>query len=405
MLQVLKRFSTLRDHLFKLDDREPLNRLALVVIIALDIFILTVLFNGLADHTRQLTSPDEYVPYECRTIYVDNNWTEVARLDALQPLVVSGYENISYRYKGVLEGADTSIMHPTCSTLYRMIVTIADDAPLQELFVERKQLQNELAQLNSALERSRDSYNTSLLEDIAGQRGAEEQLTTIGTTSRSLSQQQEEIAKRLGEIDSRVNGHPLVATLWQAIGPDSSARATLLADYKHYQLTYALKKLLWQLLFLLPLFFIFYFWSVQSVRRQRSIQTLIASHLLVVSTIPILLKLIELVVDLIPHYFFQQLFELLEHLHLIALWHYLVIFATIAVALFLIYLIQKKVFNLHRTLQRRLMKGDCRGCGLRLPPASDYCPFCGDEQNHPCPACHASTPRSGDFCIHCGGKI
>ena len=43
-------------------DHQPLSRAALVVIVFLDLFILTSIFDGLADHTAQLAGPDQRVP-------------------------------------------------------------------------------------------------------------------------------------------------------------------------------------------------------------------------------------------------------------------------------------------------------------------------------------------------------
>ena len=396
--------SALRDHLFKLDDREPLSKLSLAVIIALDIFILIVLFNGLSEHTEQLTAPYEYVPYECRAVYIDNDWTETSRLDKLQPLVLSGYENISYRNEGYLERADTQIMHPTCAALYRTIKAIADNDELKSLFVKRQLLETQRRDIVLELSKNRSTYNTSLLEDIAKKRTDDEPLDDISSRSKGLSDAQNTVEREIASIDSTLNAAPLIASLWQTISQDTKTREALIADYKRYQYWYAVKKLLWQMLFILPIFFAFYFWSSHSVRKQHSIQTLIATHLLVVSAIPIVLKVIELLLDLIPHHFFKKLFELLEKMHLIAIWHYFIIIATVAASLLLIYLVQKKLFNQHRTYQRRLTKGECYACGLKLPPNADYCPFCGESQLKSCSTCHGTTPAQADFCIRCGSK-
>jgi hypothetical protein len=394
--------STLRGHLYLLGEREPLSKLSLVVIIALDLFILTVLFEGLADHTRQLTSPDEYLPYSCKRAFIDQEWLETNRLGELQPLVLSAQEGLSYGYEGELQRARPHLMHPTCSDFYRQLRAIEQEALLQQLFVQRKQLETQRGKLNQAHSRSREAYDTSLLESIAGQRG--EGLDSLATASRRLSLELDAVTQQLGLLDQQLDSHPLLVALWHTLASDEERRRALMTDHRAFQYWYALKKLAWQMLFILPLFFLFYLWSARSVKRERRIQTLIASHLLVVSAIPILLKTIELVLDLIPHHFLQNLFKILESLHLLALWHYLVIMASIAAALLLISLIQKKLFNLQRTHQRRLIKGACHQCALKLPPAADHCPFCGAPQQKLCHACHQPTPLSAAFCTRCGAR-
>ncbi|MEZ4565985.1 MAG: hypothetical protein R2860_03140 [Desulfobacterales bacterium] len=73
---IRNRLATFKNRLFRIHDKEPLSKLSLCVIIALDVFILFMVFSGLNDHTRQLTAPQEYVPYECREVFIQQNWTE-----------------------------------------------------------------------------------------------------------------------------------------------------------------------------------------------------------------------------------------------------------------------------------------------------------------------------------------
>ena len=159
---------------------------------------------------------------------------------------------------------------------------------------------------------------------------------------------------------------------------------------------------MWQLLFMLPLFFIFFFWHSRNVKRNNKIQLLISSHLLVVASIPIVLKIINLVLELIPKHFFKEVFKILEQFHIIALWHYVVILVSIFAVILFIYLIQKKFFNKKRLYQKRLMKGSCYLCGKVLPQKSEICPFCGTNQLRKCPNCNADTYVAGEYCVNCG---
>lgn len=404
MKWIASKLSNLRDHLFKLENREPLNKLSLIIIIALDAFVLIVLFNGLSQHTEQLTSPYEYVPFDCRSIYIDNEWTSTNRLDKLQPLVLSEYKNISYRHEGSLKEADTEIMHPTCAELYTIIRKISDNEELKALFVERDSLKTQRFTIERELSQERATYDTSLLESIAEKRDQNNELSAISTKAKRLSAAQNAIAKKLSAIDKQLNSAPLVSSLWLKTSQNPEAREKLVAEYKHYQFWYIFKKLLWQLLFMLPIFIAFYLWNSRSVKKQNTIQTLISTHLLVVAAIPIVLKIIELLLDIIPRHMLQRLFEILEELHLIAVWHYFIILAAVATTLFIIYLVQKKVFNQQRMYQRRLMKSECYSCGLKLPLNSTFCPFCGQSQMTACPNCHGTTPIKAAFCVKCGSK-
>jgi hypothetical protein len=68
-----EKLGKVKTHLTSLDD-QPLGKAALIIVLFLDIFILIAIFNGLGAHTRQLSSPDEYIPYSCREIVINRHW-------------------------------------------------------------------------------------------------------------------------------------------------------------------------------------------------------------------------------------------------------------------------------------------------------------------------------------------
>ncbi len=93
------KISAFKNRLTTVGNEEPLNKLSLVTIIILDLFILTVLFQGLDDHTQQLTSPSEYMPYTVRQVFIEQTWTPATRISKLQDLILSDRNNYSYRYR------------------------------------------------------------------------------------------------------------------------------------------------------------------------------------------------------------------------------------------------------------------------------------------------------------------
>lgn len=398
-----KHLSRFKCRLTTFGDAEPLNKLSLAVIILLDIFILSIVFEGLDDHTRQLTSPDEYMPHAARAIFIDQTWSPSERMDNLQTIVLTDRKHYSYNSVSLFEKEKLERMHPLYRAFSEKTKALTQDAALQKRFIQREQKIRERNKLTQSQRKTKQAYDTQLLEKIARVESSDPALA-LASRSKNLTKKIDQLTREINQIEREIDPHPGVQEIWAMTAPDSQIRQKMVTDFRRYEYQYKFKEFGWQLLFLIPLFGVFYIWSTKSSKKSARIQSLISSHMLVIASIPILLKLIELVVDLIPKHFFKALFKILKNLHLIAVWHYLVIFAAVLIGILLIVLIQKKVFNREKIMQKRLSKGDCSHCGKHLPHGSIACPFCGAKQMAPCPNCHQSTPTAGSYCIHCGKK-
>lgn len=402
MKKLKSKLAAFKIRLTSASSEEPLNKLSLTAIIILDMIILNILFIGLNDHTGQLTAEHEYMPPAAQEIFIRQSWTPANRIANIQPLILAERNNIRYRYESPFDEDLIRRMHPTAQPFFRQVKDLSEDTALRALFLRRQKTVEERSRIERAFDEAKQSYDTQLLENIAN-------ASRPGVDAASVTAQQysEKISRLTGEIrslETDINAHPGIAQLWTVVSPGDSERDRIVEDYKRFQFWFPLKELLWQLLFLLPIFGIFYWWNGRSIRKDNPLQTLISSHLLVIASLPIILKVIELVIDLIPKHFFRNLFKFLKSLHLMALWHYFLIFVIITIGIALVCLIQRKVFNRQNVMQKRLMKGACTACGKRLPPGAGFCPFCGTGQLDECPACRRKTPCGGSCCIHCGTK-
>lgn len=390
----------IRQRLTRLDD-QPLGRAALVVVIFLDLFILSSIFSGLDAHTRQLATPDETIPPLCQAIVIDQGWNAGNRLDRLARLVM---DHQTRRFDLDADGGtDPARLHPLCRPVIEGFEAIRDDAGLAGSLGELVRLGHEADDLRARLERMKGAYDTRLLEKIAGEPPA-------GVPAEAMRKDMAEQTAGLEAIAARD------ATLRQALQEDTKVRRFLdrldgigeaerqglAEELRRLNFWFPAKRLGMEMLFLLPLLAAFYFWNSRSIAGHRPYQVLVSAHLLAVTMIPVLAKIARLVYDIIPHRLIRHAIELLEALNLVAIWHYLVIAAGIAVALGLIHLFQKKLFSHDRLMQRRLARGECHACGLRLPPGSHHCPACGAAQYRACSHCGQSTLVHGRYCTACG---
>ncbi|MBI9032557.1 zinc ribbon domain-containing protein [bacterium] len=399
MSLIQKRFVSFKNNLTKIKNKEPLGMLSLIVIIFLDIFVLSVLFTGLADHTKQLTSPSHYAPQTCHEVFIKQNWTPENKLDQLQELILSDYYD--RRHSPTI---DIKRMQPKCQEFYENVEKIKADPLLIKFFLQRRSLQEESNQLNRKAASRKPVTDNTLLTDIS----REEYLNkhpAISATTKAETDKLEILTSKIDKINYEIYNKQEVKNLFQVITSwDSKQRQEFIDDIEAFEQWYKYKELGWQMLFLIPLLLIFYLWNHRSLKKESGLQVLISTHLLVIIAIPIFIKIIELVLELIPKHFLKKLFQALTALHLVAIWHYILILLSVLVAIFLIYIIQKKLFNKKRLQQKRLSNSSCIECGKKLPDNVKFCPFCGKQQVETCSECKIETYICGDFCINCGDK-
>jgi hypothetical protein len=390
------RLSRIKANLTSLDNH-PLSKAALVIILFLDIFILTSIFNGLEEHTRQLPSPDDSIPYTCRDIIINRDWNPTNRIDNLSGIIIS-YSSSYYRVDEKKKSR-----HPLCATYLDLIEQIKNDKELVSAFEERSKFDREAKELQRDINNLKGAYDTSLLEAIAKQKEGQANVDKIKADLQQKTDALNTLRGRIDALELKINVHGKVRLLWDKLqGLQLAEREQLKADLRSMYFWYPVKRLGMQMVFLLPLFAVFYAWNNASIRKSRGIQVLVSSHLLVVSFIPIFFKIIETVYDIIPKKLLKKLIDLLESLKLVAIWYYLVIALAVAGALFFIYLFQKKLFSQEKLMERRIAKGQCQQCGKQLPPGSQACSFCGFVQFKSCGTCNQPTLVYGKFCKACG---
>jgi len=389
-----------KNRLIRFTEDEPLGKLSLVIVILLDMFLLSVVFVGLESHTSQLSSVNEYFPWECRQVLIENRWSNANKLDRLQVIVLNDYNNY-LRRDSFFDENKLGRMHPDCKEYFQSIKSIAENQSIKNMFINRQNLQRKFSDWRKEHKIGKDVYDTQLLEKIADNKS--QPGTSVAGSMRRISKEYEKINAEIVAISSTISNQQLVKDFFEQFGPSSSSkRDKLISDLKRYEVFYAFKEFCWQFLFLLPIFAGALFWYVRSTNKKFATQTLFSAHLLTIASIPILFKIVELVLDLIPNTFFRALFELLEKLHIMALWHYLLIVVSLLVAILLVYLIQKKFFNKQRIYEKRLIAGKCCLCGKKLPPESGHCPFCGKNQMRQCSHCQSDTFLGGSCCVNCG---
>lgn len=379
-------------------NQQPIGKSVLTIVLFLDLFILISIFDGLDDHTRQLTSPYEFIPQHCRDIVIDDDWNPKNSLIRIANIA----DNHRGSYFYLDESLENEERHPICAPISTLLGSINKDKVLSSSLSQYLNQRALIEQTRSEYERVSSAYDTLLLQTIAKQ-GQQQTAQSLEVKVEQLTNELNELVRKEAELVATLKKNANIEQLIAIVSaPSKQNREVLLDDLRRLNFWYPVKRLAMELLFLGPLILMFYFWNSRSILAGRPYQTLVSAHLLVVAFIPVIFKVLELIYDIVPKKFLGQLFELLEALHLVAIWHYVMMGAGVLGALALIYVLQKKIFSQEKIRQKRIAYSQCQECGVHLPRGNKACSTCGFKQFRQCSHCIQDTYVYGEYCRVCG---
>jgi predicted RNA-binding Zn-ribbon protein involved in translation (DUF1610 family) len=387
-------FKNIKNNMFKINNKEPLSKMSLMVILFLDVFLLINLFGGLNQHLNQLTKPNEYISSNCNNFF--NNDKKIENLE--------NYFNQKY-YKNKLDYFSTSQSLSECQKLKTEIKTLINNNELKSFFKQKENSEKEITKLNNKIESLKNSYPNLLLEKIANLDEnlsiTESKAEEIKKDLKILEEQKEKEKEKIILLTKNIKNHQNYKNFFSFINENKEKVNNADNIYKYW---YPVKRLLLEFLFLLPLLFLVYWWNQKSLKKEKNISILISAHLLFIISVPILFSILKLIWEIIPRKILQNLWNYLMQSNLILIWHYLLYFIYIAVAFLIVYLIQKKLFSYEKLVEKRISQQECFYCGKKQEKINKHCPYCGKDLLKKCSNCQELTFTETPFCRNCGKK-
>ncbi|MFN4280973.1 zinc ribbon domain-containing protein [Thermosynechococcus sp.] len=388
----------------RLVNDEPLNRVSLIVIILVDIFILINVLGGLGEIANWPLSPNEahpcYAPWQAyrQDRGSDREIRFLEQQITLDSPPQTFVEHLQESSKGRL-----GTISATCFT-YAEYQDAVNRPPHRERLKQRQEKHSQIQTLEAANARIRKEYDSTLLEQLAGQPPDQSiNLVEAAKAKATLEANNRRIAALKTEI----------AALEQAILEEADSQAFLkfLAEeatftqlenqYQRSQFWYPSLQFVLQAFFLLPLIGIALLVHRFADRRRYGLLALMSWHLLVIFLIPLVLKIFELLqVGALFEWLSNLIFDLFGRLAFLV--NYVYILLTPAVGFGIIKVAQALFLNPQRQAAGRVQKHRCVRCGKRLREGDQHCPHCGYFQWMPCPNCQQLTYRHLPYCRHCG---
>ncbi|NEZ66181.1 hypothetical protein D0962_26035 [Leptolyngbyaceae cyanobacterium CCMR0082] len=383
-------------------NNEPLNKVSLVVIILIDIFILTNVFIGLNDIGQWYMAPSEVYPcyaewdsYRDQTAEdkdfnlvrwaADENnvglkqqygWTAVDRLGEINSVC--------------LQYADTkdAIKQPSNTNRLEQL-NGKEDA---------------IATLENTNRTIRQQYDSTLLEEIAEQpRDQSINLTSAAQAKATLTENEAQITALKAEIttlkDELLSSSESAAFL--TLLNQDSAFQTIEQGYDRASFWYPSIQLAFQAIFLVPLILVAFGGYTIAQRKRYGLIALISWHLLVIFFIPLILKAFEFMQMGV---LFTAVFNIVTVLfgRLLFLVSYIYILLIPLLGFGMIKFAQRFIFNPKLQAAGRIQKSRCIKCAKKLQAHDSHCPHCGYHQHQECNHCHQPTYKYLPYCHHCG---
>ncbi|WP_338462708.1 zinc ribbon domain-containing protein [Synechococcus elongatus IITB7] len=395
-------------------NNEPLNKVSLVVIIIIDIFILSNVFSGLAEVSRwPLTASESYPCYQDWQIYQDPQLRQEKN---------QGFVLVSSAVKVGMETIDGSSPQLLLTEQYKQLQSdrLGEVAPLCWQYAERYDKISKanysnlltsiderrvgISRLEDQNRKIREQYDSSLLEEIAGQ-APDQAITDVSAAQarQALEANQAKIQtlrREISDFENRLLTQPTSQSFLSFLADQSRFQAVL-QGYQQAGFWYPALQLLLQILFLAPLLAIAGGIHRYAQQRGYGLLALLSWHLLVIFSLPLIFKAFELLrINLI----FDALSQVVQLLfgRLLFLVNYLYIFLIPAIGFGIIKIAQVWIFNPRLQAANRVQKSRCIKCAKRLPNQEAHCPHCGHYQYVECSHCHQLTYQYLPYCRACG---
>ncbi|MEH2291873.1 hypothetical protein [Nostoc sp.] len=386
-------------------NNEPLNKVSLIVIILIDIFILINVFTGLDDISRWYLSPNK--AYPCYSEWQDYR-TKTTKDKDYEIVRLSFQNNAKYQltfqqnYQQV-EAGHLGKVSKTCLQ-YANYKDKINNPEKQEIIKTIDQKQAKISRLEEDDRTIKAQYDSTLLEKIAGQDrqqsinqvSAEKAKQALEQNNRQISTLKQENSTLKNELLTKPESISFIAFL-----KDDNQFREVNKGYQKASFWYPSIQLAFQCLFLLPLILIALSVHKFAQGRGYGLISLISWHLLVIFFIPLIVKIFEfLQIGAI----FEFIFKIISILFggLLFLLSYIYILLIPIIGFGIIQFFQKFVFNAKLQAASRVQKSCCVNCAKKIRPLDTYCPHCGYYQYIECQNCHNLTYKHLSYCKHCG---
>jgi len=274
---------------------------------------------------------------------------------------------------------------------------LAEEKAANDYWIQALQpLQKKQALLERRIAEVRGEYDSSLLENIAGEDkrlyGEEEDVRqNFATLQLELENVQTQVA--LADLQYK-----------DLLQKTEEARKASDAEYRNKNKWRQARVFLWEALFWVPFFLLTLLWHTRSRRKDSKWEVISLSSFIAASLLA-LQSFCTLLWSWIPRELLERLWELLSATLLTRILGYYILvgLAILLFGSFIVFLI-RRMTDVARKGRKNIRQGGCPHCNYPLQLCHNYCGSCGTQMKNSCTSCKQSKYTWEAVCSHCGAK-
>ncbi len=413
-------FSKTKNTLFTFNN-EPFSKFSILFIIVLDIFLFITILTGIDSEKNMSPTISVKYPYQCKTHFNEKHktkiWNNVSRGYTYDVFPYSQYSSFHiptnggyYRSKNI-QIQDDKRTSELCAELYRKIAVFSKSKEFKTNSELRNNLRNDKRNTLSEINTIEKRYNTSLFEKIS---------SANENTYKAIKKKYYALLEKEKNIDIQIKGIKKVSEYkgyQEYVAFIKENMEKFKKEYDSYVFWQPFISFLYLLKFTLPLLllsFLAYRFSRRLHRKEsvpNKLITLISSHIMIISLLPIFINMMYLVYHVIPHRFLKSVVAFLYEFGFVFLGYYFLMFVGIVVVGLIIFFIQRSVSKrekLRKELKEKTLyidaynQSQCPNCKNRVDYSKNYCGYCQEALNRECSSCKSQTPKHVEYCVECG---
>lgn len=402
-------------------NNEPFSRFSILLIIILDIFLFITILTGIDSEKDMSPTVSVKYPYQCKNHfdpkYQSTVWNSATRGYTYDRFPFSEYESFyipmhsTYESGKKIQSYTDKRVAPLCGELYKKIALFSESDSFKNNKELKHNLRNEKRNVVSEINSIEKRYNTSLFEKMSsdqqdGDKKIRDRYYTLLEKEKGIDKQ----IKEIKEVSSYKGYQAYVDFV-------NKNREAFNKEYDSYAFWQPFISFLYLLKFTLPLLllsFLAYRFSTRPGRKisvPNKLVTLISSHIIIITLLPIFIDVLRLIFHIIPKRFLEKIITFLYQYGFIFLGYYFLMFLGIVSIGLVVFFIQRSVSKrekLRKEMKEKTLYIDaynqsrCPNCRNRVDYSKNYCGFCQEELNRVCSVCNKRTPNHIQYCIECG---